>query len=308
MPHLAPPKRIAGSARIPLLPSSIALSLGIMLLVFGTGISAATAAGWINPDPRYPPWVLFGVSGFFLLGGGWVAGRAAAQIRWNRRAQDFPEAWQRDYPWPEHAVLDDSNRALVYQIAGLSIFGMLLLVLHALYLSRPIHWKEFLEDGRWVPAVVLGLFDLVFILGLGHLLYRLAQRLRFGRLRLVFEQGLPFFLGGKLRGRLEGHPKLARATRAEAVLRCVDEFYVNDGSSRSKQHVMQAVYEEPQPLSFDLAGTADIRFDLPADGLETCLAGLPATRYWELVVRVAFPGVDYEGVFLVPVYRPNAEG
>lgn len=154
-------------------------------------------------------------------------------------------------------------------------------------------------------VLVVGAFDLAFVLLLGFLVYRFLQRWHFGRARFYFEEGPPYYLGGELVGTFEGHPKLAHATRAEALLRAVEEYLIRSADGTSSQ-VMRALYEDRAPLTIDAGGMAHVRFPLPADGPETCLSDIP-TRYWELVVRAEFPGPDYEGVFLVPVYRPASD-
>jgi len=280
----------------------VALIVGPTVAGMGLLIVVASLLGRMTPEPGVPRWLPAWVGGVFLLGGGVVSGRAMRRVLWKQRARRYAEAWRRDYPWPLRYMADDSGRALRYQAGGLLLFAAFIGIFNALLFSGLIPFHHLLEGNNWVPVFVIAAFDLAFVLLSVFLVYRLLQRWRFGRARFYFEEGPPYYLGGELVGTFVGHPKLAQATCAEAVLRAVEEYLLRSPDGTSSQ-VMRAVYEDRAPLEIDAGGMAHIRFPLPAGGPATCLSNVP-TRYWELVVRARFPGPDYEGIFLVPVYAP----
>jgi len=303
MPYLDPPKRIGGASRMPTTPTSIALVVGSAVAAGGVFVLIASLLGLAKPEPDVPSWLIPWVGITFIGMGGFFVWRAMGQVRWRERAQRFIEPWRRDYPWPLEFVRDDSTRSLRQQVTGLMLLLLFMVPFNYFGFAGVRSLRDLQEDQRWIPALVAGLFDLAFVILAIFLVYSLVRWWRFGRARFVFEEGPPFYLGGKLRGTFEGNPVLSAASKAEAILRGVEEYMV--GSGDDTHHVMRALYEDRKPLRINSMGMAHIEFDLPADGPETCLSDVP-TRYWELVVRAQMPGVDYEGVFLVPVYRQES--
>jgi hypothetical protein len=300
VPYLNSPKRIGGASRMPTTPTNIALVIGSGVAAGGVFLLIVSLLGIAKPEPDVPTWLLSWGGLMFIGAGGLFVWRAMQQVRWRARAQRFIEPWRRDYPWPLEFMRDDSARSLRSQLVGLALLILFMVPFNYFGFSGVKSLRDLLQDQRWVPALVAGLFDLAFVILFVFLIYSLVRWWRFGRARFVFEEGPPFYLGGKLLGVFEGNPALSAASNAEAILRGVEEYMV--GSGDDTHHVLQALYEDRKPLRINSMGMAHIEFDLPADGPETCLSDVP-TRYWELVVRVEKPGVDYEGVFLVPVYR-----
>lgn len=287
---------------MPMESTRVALVVGSTVAGMGLFIVVASLLGLVTTEPGVPSWLPAWIGGVFVLAGGVLDLRAIRRVLWKQRARRYVEPWRRDYPWPLHYMPDDSSRSLRYHGVGLLLLAAFIVIFNGLLFSGLVPFHHLLEGNNWVPVFATATFDLAFVLLLGFLVYRFLQRWRFGRARFYFEEGPPYYLGGELVGTFEGNPKLAQATRAEALLRAVEEYLLPSPDGTSSQ-VMRALYEDRTPLTFDAGGMAHIRFPLPADGPETCLSDVP-TRYWELVVHAEFPGPDYEGVFLMPVYEP----
>lgn len=117
----------------------------------------------------------------------------------------------------------------------------------------------------YVVIAILNLFLFALLL---YTLLLVVRRLRFGRTRVRLN-AFPFSLGGTLDAVFEGGAGLANAPGLNVTLRCIEEAIETHGHGKDR-----------------------------STRLET-----PPT-YWELTVRAALPSVDYEGVFLMPLYRP----
>jgi len=105
--------------------------------------------------------------------------------------------------------------------------------------------------------------------------------------------------------------QLPRALRnfetLDCTLRCVEEAYETRGECT--QVVCYALYQDEQKLPEKTVGReVALSFPLPPTKDEagdeippTALSKRPAT-YWELEIHAETPGIDYKGLFLLPVY------
>ncbi|OGI38860.1 MAG: hypothetical protein A2V91_00780 [Candidatus Muproteobacteria bacterium RBG_16_64_10] len=165
----------------------------------------------------------------------------------------------------------------------------------------------FLEpDPKRLPVmlyVVLGIFDLITAALLARGLLLVARRLRYGRTCVRFGT-FPFRVGNTLDLAYEGGAALADLRGLSATLRCVEEQIETwgRGEDRTTRSVCYQVYGDERTFDTDRHGRAALSFDLPADLPGNRLLETPPT-YWELEVRAARPGMDYAGIFLMPVYR-----
>ena len=98
------------------------------------------------------------------------------------------------------------------------------------------------------------------------------------------------------------YPYSIGADAPVALLRCVQERYEIERSGGDSSHVVVAyeVWSATATAEFQ-RGEYVWRFDVPGSVPGTALSERPP-RYWELELKVATPGVDYAGTFLVPIY------
>jgi hypothetical protein len=73
---------------------------------------------------------------------------------------------------------------------------------------------------------------------------------------------------------------------------------------------MEFVEYYADTLTFEQSGVSEgkdipLSFDLPSGGKSTNLESLPC-YYWEIEVTADTPGVDYNAVFILPVYEKPA--
>jgi hypothetical protein len=282
-----------GLSRWRLLFAAPFLAVGAWVAGIGVGVfpqQPGTAA--------LPPWlaavigIIFFVVGLYLvsemLRG--MAGRALA-----RRGRDMAP-WRFDHHWSGLVVHDETGWSAYRSLAGACAFGVFVAVLHMPLFLEP--------DPKRLPVmlyVVLGLFDLIL---LGLLL--VARRLRYGRTRVRLNT-FPFYMGDALEVALEGGAALADRHGLRATLRCVEEAVETHGQGKDSTTglVCYQIYGEQRMFDTDPRGHAALSFALPADLPGNRLLDMPPT-YWEIEVRVTQPGVDYVGIFLMPVYRAPA--
>jgi hypothetical protein len=117
----------------------------------------------------------------------------------------------------------------------------------------------------------------------------------------------PLFVGQ----RVAGHVVPARALREGTLalrLRAIEERRETRQTGPGRTTVsLNAYCHHEATLSIDLRGAAfgqgaRFSFELPREAPGTRLSDSPP-RYWELTATADTPGVDFEEVFLLPVYR-----
>jgi hypothetical protein len=294
-------KEIGGDSRSgTTIHGGCAILFSIPFLAAGALIAVASTGAFGTEGMNAPPWVIAAAGAIFFFAGLFVAvhgviGTARASAVRRRAALHPDEPWRADHPWnPREARYSAAAKALK------GIPGMLFL---CLFLTPFNYIAFFVEEVPWIVAGVIGLFDLLVLLGFGVILYKLAQGLKYGTGRLVLDR-FPFFLGGPLEGRFKSGAPI-EAESISLTLRCVQERYETRSSGRNSQS--RVVRYELWSESRSVGGGSrvmefPVSFQLPEGELGTCLADRPP-RYWELEVTAKTPGVDYHALFLVPVYK-----
>jgi hypothetical protein len=210
------------------------------------------------------------------------------------------EPWLADRSWRRGGALDDGAAEAWKWLWTGSFLGVFLAVL-----SVPL-----LASGapRWFridAGITLGILGLSVPATAGRGLYLLLRRARHGRSELRFPE-FPYFLGAPLEAELVRPRRGPPLANVEATLRCVEERYVRRVSGRRTQTTLDTkmLYEQRVTVEAGPGGRVrlPLRFELPDEpALATVLAQNP-TRYWEVEVTSAVPGVDFGATFLVPVY------
>lgn len=278
--------------------------LGAGLIAAGCG--AVAAALWMPELPNR--FVLALVGANFSLIGALVLLPAHTGVRLRARARDArgKQPWRYDHRWNMRGSDDGSGWRLANQLKAVGIAGFFLLPFHILV------YNDRHGDGGFFPWVILGLFDVILLIALCHAVYLLMRVFLFGRPRLIFQR-FPYFTGEAMPVTFSGGRRLADHKELKAELHCIKEYYewTGTGEDSSARHVNESVYRDSLRFSTDRSGMAELRFLLPRDSVSTDLIGDPnanpprSPHYWELVVTSEQPGIDYEGIFLLPVYRPD---
>ena len=190
--------------------------------------------------------------------------------------------------------------------AAVGGIGLFLVPFHLIIFDEPPGNYNFVLYG------IFGLIDLAVLIAFCHVVYMLVRTLIFGQPRIIFQQ-FPYFTGQIMNLVFSGGRRLANCKDLIAELHCIKEYYEwkDSGGDSSAIHVNESIYKDLLHFSTDAAGMAELKFHLPDDAISTDLISDPNTspprppHYWELVITSARPGIDYEGIFLLPVYRPD---
>ena len=256
-------------------------------------------------SPKQPPgWVIGIAAGMFLGGGVFFLmhgiGGVMRRNAWRREAAARPnEPWLYDHPWRREGIAFSSFDDMVKRLLAAIVWTTFLL---------PFAWVGW--QGAWpflVAVAIFGLPALIFWYRWAQLLF---DFLRDGPSYLAYDE-FPFALGGMLRARLQVPRHVSVIEAMALTLRCVEEKYVTTGrgESRSTNVVCYEIYSESITLNRDrlrgpVGGEISFEFRVPSEQPETTLIATWPT-YWEIEAKGRVRGVNYEAVFLVPVYKTS---
>lgn len=240
-----------------------------------------------------------GAGAFFIVNG--VSGVLAARRRRRLLAENPAEPWLADHAWPGSRIPADRRGGLVH--------GLGCLVVACLFLA-PFNWFAFgSSESPLLVKIIVGLLDLgppILVAGLVHEQWK---RARWGRAHLDLD-AFPVYVGQRLGARLVPARRLAEG-KLELTLRCIEERHETRRSGTKNTNVVVAYCHHEAQQAIDLAVTdgdgVRISFDLPREAPGTRLSESPPT-YWELRASAETPGVDFEEIFLLPVYRRGEPG
>ena len=276
---------------------------GVPFMTAGVFISLV-AFNSIHARKNAPNWLIGIVAGMFFFGGVFfflhgIHGvmRKAAYRR--EAAQRPSEPWLYDFHWRREGIAFSAFDDMLERLLAAMVWTTFLV---------PFAWVGMNVRGAWpflAAVAIFGLLGLIFWFRWAQMLFDLV---RYGNSFLTYES-LPFALGGTLRARLRSPHHISAIDQLTLTLRCVQEKYVTSGTgqNRTTNVVCYEIYKDVTTCDRNrLTGLAGndipIEFRLPADEPATNLAATPPT-YWEIEAKGKASGVDYEAVFLVPVYK-----
>jgi hypothetical protein len=251
-----------------------------------------------------PDWLVGGVAAMFFFSGAFftVHGIRGVMRRtaYRREASQHPaEPWLYDFHWRREGIAFSAFDDMLERLLAAMVWTTFLV---------PFVWAGINVRGAWPFLAAVGIFGLLGLIFWFRWAEMLIDLLRYGHSFLAYES-LPFALGGMLRARLRAPHGISAIDQLTVTLRCVEEKYVGTGvgEDRSTRVVCYEIYKDVMRYDRDrlthLAGNEiSIEFRLPSDQPATNLAATPPT-YWEIEARGKARGVDYEAVFLVPVYK-----
>jgi hypothetical protein len=276
---------------------------GLPFLAIGVFVLLA-ADGAISTGKHGPNWLIafigapFALAGLFLFVHG-IHGLARKAAYRRKIAERPDEPWLADHHWHREGISFSAFHDMLSRLVGALLWSAFLV---------PFAWIGATVHGAWpfmVAVVIFGLLSLILWVRWAKMLF---DFLTYGNSFLAYES-FPFALGGTLRTRLRAPRNISALDSLTLTLRCVEEKYVTTRvNNRSETNVVcYELYKDAVTYDRDrLTGLAgnDIPIELriPLDQPTTTLTSTPPT-YWEIEATGAARGVDYEAVFLVPVYK-----
>jgi hypothetical protein len=285
---------------------AVFVAVGIAIMLVGMRVIP------VNPREVHAPWWVLTVMGaVFALAGLAVWGMAVRQWRSEQRRREAErrhadEPALADYGWDARGFSPPrwSRPALALAGAG----GL------TLFLSIFNYWA-FFADGPWVVKAVTILFDLLLVAVWWEAGLRVGRAVKFCGSRIEFAR-FPYRLGEPVIVRWRPAEGMAQARKGTFTLRGVEEWFEHRGSGKNRSaHLVQeefwsAAWRVKEARGFTRGEVMELRFEPPA--------ALPATQlsaakpvFWEFEVKLDLPGLDFEEIYLVPLYggqRPAAPG
>lgn len=284
------------------------IAFGLPFMAAGTflGFVATSGVPLTTDDGSRPPdWLIGCIVALFVGAGAFVTLRLGvgslvdrARLR-ARRARHPNEPWRADHPWDPAGASYSPGSSLAGQLAAMAFMAVLL---------APFNYFAFYEPRPDMPTwakLLVGFFDLILVLVVVGVVLTVVQQAKYGRARLAF-RSFPFFLGGKLAGRLGTTRAIGQFNKLTFTLRCIEERTetVRGAGKTSVRTICDQLWADEVVLQGGAVREGNevpVSFDLPSGDYGTRLADPPA-RYWELAVVADTPGLDFSARFLVPVY------
>ena len=276
---------------------------GIPFLVAGLCIGLAALDRSLE-HPHAPDWLIGLLAGAFFFGGTFFTVHGIRGVMrkaaYRRAAAERPsEPWLYDFHWHPNGIAFSSFDDMLSRLLAAMVWTTFLV---------PFAWVGMNLRGAWPFLAALGIFGLLGLIFWLRWAQGLLDVLRYGNSFLTYES-FPFALGGTLRARLRSPRNVSAIHQLTLTLRCVQERYVTTGigQDRSMRVVCYEIYKNVTTCDGDrlaaLAGNdIPMEFYLPTDQPATHLAATTPT-YWEIEAKGRASSVDYEAVFLIPVYK-----
>ncbi|MCB1056542.1 MAG: DUF3592 domain-containing protein [Acidobacteria bacterium] len=267
---------------------------------------ADPARAILDRDPR---WGLVGFYSIFFLtfgGVGWgmiVGGLLAVRRRPKLGSQEAERRADAERPWLHR---DDWAEGLVRYSDRRPALGMLVFALLWNLISSPILFvlPEELDKGNY-PALLGLLFPLV---GAGLVIWVVRGMLRWRRYgeSTLFLDRVPVPVGGVLEGRVEIDSRVEPPDGFAWTLSCVEKPQRRSNRSSNTERVQ---WQDSGHLPYERHGVLSartvvpIRLDLPAGERPTSREADDETVVWRLKLEADVEGIDYLGIFELPVYQ-----
>jgi hypothetical protein len=265
---------------------------------------------WFPIEPskvHVPFWILTAIGSCFACAGMLLVSfslrdlaRQARVKRLNRLKPYEPWVWDRWW---------NTSKA-TYNPYKKAANGIFFTVFLAAFMT-PFNWlmlnPEVAAKGKgsvWVLYVVAPVFDLVCVGMAISTVYWLMRAMKHGKSSIQFFR-FPFFIGEKFQAHLVSRKSVGHFDQLRITLRLV-EVRLEMGQN-SEIIVPYQAYSATRILNkVQFHGRLPIEFDLPSDFSATSLSA-KEPKYWELEITGRRPGLDFYGLYLIPVYaRPHA--
>jgi hypothetical protein len=277
------------------------VAFGGLFLAVGLGIAIPMALGLAETSAGVPQWVgtmagvLFAVAGLAVIVPG-VRDLGLKRRIERLRVHHAREPWVWDHTWDAHGSADDTGRSIRTTLAFtvfVTLFAAIPTGVGFFTPERPLPFR-IAAVAMWLMAGGMGWWSA----------YLIGRRMKYGTTRIAFRR-FPFAPGSEVEIAMVSTRQLAVVPELVATLRCVQERYETKRDSRGRKTTEVVSYEvwASEPMRAEVKrGELGWRFAVPATVPGTALSERPP-RYWELAVKGEAPGIDYAGVFLVPVYE-----
>jgi hypothetical protein len=275
------------------------------LVFVGAGV-AITLLGLriipVAPSSVHAPWWVIQVCGVCFAGGGLaVWGMASTQLREDRRLHAAARRYagseaMLDHAWDVRGYSPPRWKRAVQMTAMAGFMSLFFSI---------FNWIAWFARAPFLFKIVAVPFDLILLLVWGKAIVEVARAVRFGNSRVTFDH-FPLRVSESVSLGWIAPSGITRARKGSFTLRCVEEYYEERGNG--DDHSRWLVHDElsAEVQSFDTQTLApgravELRFTPATNAWPTKLAG-DRTVFWELEVKLARDGLDFEERYLIPIY------
>lgn len=288
-------------------PGWQAVFFAVMFVGFGSAMILASFGLLPRSSPPRPDssewgWMFVGPS-FLMIGlvAAVIAFRGHKEQNRLRNAQpdDLPET--KDHVWDRERFEVSGWRTVVEAAVSVIFISMFLF---------PFNWFCFSEHGEFrtnvLAKIAVAVFDVAGALCWFHFFKRLLHQRKFGATRVEFAR-FPFRVGEPVALRFVPPQSVKAMNSASFMLRCVEEWL--ERTERRDPTAGRIVWSAhwngtwhlDDASAFFRGEVIELTFDPPADLPPTSLS-TPRQVFWELIVKLDVDGLDFEEVYLVPIY------
>ena len=285
-----------------------AFFFGLPFLAFGM-VLVLLSIKVIPIDPskvHVPYWILTSIGGVFGLAGLMVCARGWSQYRAKSRARRLMQGPSTnpvlaDYPWNPRGF--EAER---WKRSGKAAAAAIFLTL---FLTGFNYWA-FFDRGPWPVKAIVVLFDLLAATAWGRAFLFLGRAVKFGGSGLVFTS-FPYRLGKPIVLHWQPATGIREPRKGSFSLRCVEEYFETTGTGEDRNHrlVQEEIWSGTWFLDRpeNLARVAKIDFEFaPPNNLPGTQLSAERPIFWEFEVKLDLPGLDFEEIYLVPIYEGNS--
>jgi hypothetical protein len=285
---------------------SVAGALCFGLVFVGAGVAMVLLGLRVIPSAPgsvHAPWWVIQVCGVCFAGGGLaVWSMASTQWREDQRRRDAARRYGGsqallDHGWDVRGFTPPRWKRAAQLIMMASFMSLFFSVMN---------WIAWFAHAPVLFMIVAPVFDLILLVVWWKAGIETARAIRFGNSRVVFEH-FPYALNASVQLGWVPPRGITRAEKGSFTLRCVEEYYEERGSGddRNRWLVHDELSAETQsfdaPQTFAPARAVELRFTPANDALPTRLAA-DRPVFWELEVKLARAGLDFEERYLIPIY------
>jgi len=242
--------------------------------------------------------LIFAGAGIGLIVWGRFAARIAAQNRETMaRNPDKPWLWRDDWA-QSYARAEWKSTAGMMTVIGL---GFLVLFV-PMMVNLP---ATLLREHPFQTGLVF-LLPVVGFLLVGQSVVASLRARKFKDVRLKLSS-VPCVIGGKLHGTVEADFIFPPGTTIDFTVNCVRSYVSRSGSDRTRWE--RTLWQERQTLAIATDGRtsyAPFEITLPYDAKETDTRNPDDEILWRVTARSKLPGLDFNAIFILPVFKTEA--
>lgn len=272
-------------------------------IIIGIFVLGAAGRAVLNPPVNWPGvlgMTAFGLT-FSLVGGALLRGQFKVKEQQDalaRKRQRYPESpwmWRED--WSQGRVQSSTRTSMVTMWVFALVWNLV---------SNPLLFLMPHSGASWGAMAVAMLFPLVGVILL-YLAVRLTIRWeKFGKTWFDLTT-LPGVIGKELRGAI--HVKFAEVPEGGVQLKlsCINRIVTGSGKNQStKEDILwrgESTVSPGQIHGGPVGSVVPVTFKIPIDAVDSNTENPRDAIIWCLQADAPMPGVDYQDIFEVPVFR-----